>query len=472
MVQIEFTLYTKTLFFLSILLFLHGYLFTNLLPVLAGTSLLIFLVYAKQNFQREIGEIQIQRTLIERLRFVNHPLHVKTVIQHNGGHVHLSVTDILPETATLLRGSNTISKNVTSLETINLEYQMQFSSRGAHHFTTVNGIVSDRWQLFTSTFSKKVQTDVIVHSDPNEIKKAKRASKTEHDTLALPSLIGTEITREMEGIREYLPGDLLRDIDWKASSRLQTLLTKTFQKKETLETVILLDCSRNMRRTTGKHAKIEHAMVIGIHLTNILQSMHHQVGLIAYDEFKILTNISPSWNYQRIFKELSYLPSIIKTYTYATPKPNTIDEFTTQEPEEHQRFLSTIHPFLAGGKRKIKHRIQATGIYEATKILFHGSKSKHLIIITDLETNRDALYAAVTLAHAQHYKIWLLTLFTPYYHLDTTQLSTDTLEKLYTFQMSREKLIHKLQKKQIEIIELSPRMEGRKIMETIRRKQI
>ena len=52
----------------------------------------------------------------------------------------------------------------------------------------------------------------MVHSDPNEITKASRVSTREHIELTIPSLIGTDLQNDMYGVREYLPGDNLRDI--------------------------------------------------------------------------------------------------------------------------------------------------------------------------------------------------------------------------------------------------------------------
>ena len=471
--QIRWTIYTKTIFFLSILLFLHGYLFNNLLPALAATSILIFLVYSKLSFQREIGHIKIERTIIENLLYVNHPFHVKTIINHIGGRVNIKATDEIPQSAKLTKGSNTISKKVQTEEPITISYQLKFTSRGKHKFTTVNYDISDLCNLFTIQKTKIIKTDVNVHSDPNELKKAK-AIHSREDILAIPSLVGSELTREFEGIRKYLPGDLLRDIDWKASSRLQNLLTKTFQRKETLETMLLLDCTRSMRRTTGYHSKLEHAMVVGIQLTHMLQSMHHQVGLIAYDEHKVISQVNPSFDYHNIYKELSHLPTTIITPSYNPPIITNSDEdnktFKIEEPLENRQFISTISPFISGGRRKIKHRLQATGIYQAINPFINSTKQKHLIIITDLETNLDSLYTALKIAHTQHNKIWLLTLFTPYYRLESEKVSTETLENLYKYQISREKIIKKLKNINIEIVELTPTIQAPNIMETILRK--
>lgn len=472
MYQIQWTQNTKTLFFLSILLFLEGYLFLNFLPAIAGASILLFLVYSKMSFQWELGDIQAERTILENILYVNHPCHIKTTIHYNGGRAYLTVTDEIPQHAEILKGENSASKIIQPGEHITLSYQLSFSSRGSHQFTTLSYTLSDRWQLFTIQQTKPLYKEVLVHSDPAEIKKAKHAPHIEENLLNLPSLVGSEITRELEGIRPYLPGDLVRDIDWKASSRLQQLLTKHFQKRENLETVLLLDCTRSMRQTSGKYAKFEHAIAIGIQLTYILQSLHYHVGFIAFDEFKILSQLPPTSDHHRLYNELINLPTLKPIPAY-TPKTTSNEKSNTRRiSKEHQQFLSTITPFLSGKTTtSIKHYLEATGVYQAVLALLLQGKRKHLIFLTDLETNRDAFYAAVSLAHTRQHKIWVLTFFTPSYHLSREQLSTEDIENLYLYQISREKLIQKLMKKDIEIVELQPTYEIPRILQVIRRKQ-
>ncbi len=440
------------------------------MPALSGMFLLVFLVYAKNSFVQGIGEITVNRKILEKLRFVNHPVNIETTIKNYGGCMGVKATDVLPENVTFLRGNNKATQLVNSGEEINLEYQISFSNRGNNNFESVKLELTDRWNLHTVNITKLKKTSVIVHSDPDEVKKAKRSSSREYVDITAPSIVGTDITHELEGIREYIPGDLMRDIDWKVTSRLHTLMTRTFQKKETIETVILLDCSRNMRRTCGENSKLEHSTVLAIHLTKILQSIRHPVGLLAYDEFKVVNNISPTCSYQKIFEELANLPSIIKVNSYKTKKPIETLEFKKENPTENQRFLSTVYPFLTRGKRTIKYRLQASGIYEAIRTLLVSGKGKHLIIITDMETNVESLYSSINLAHSKKYKIWLLTFFSPYYNVDTEELTVDEIEDIYDLQTSREKMLIKIKKKNIDVVELLPLMEGVKIIEEIRRK--
>jgi cellulose biosynthesis protein BcsQ len=227
-----------------------------------------------------------------------------------------------------------------------------------------------------------------------------------------------------------------------------------------------------MRRASGKSSKVEHATTIAIHLSKILQSLRHPVGLVAYDEFKTLTTIEPTNNYTKFFEALTSIPEQIHTKEYVLEPFLETEENTVHNREEHQQFLSTVFPFLAKGKRTINHPAQASGIYEAVHhLLLNKTTKKHLIVITDLETDLASLYQTMHLAHSKHFIIWLLTSFTPSYHLDKTRLTTEQLEKLYELHTMREKLILKLKKMKIDIVELTPQMDGRNILEHVRGKK-
>ena len=467
---LQFTIYSKTLIFLSFVLFLQGYLFENLLPCFCGVFILLFLVYAKFDFKGNIGEIKVDRKIMEKHRFVNHPVNVKTVIQNNGGLLNIHATDILPVSAEVVKGDNSKDELVSSNGEMSLEYQIKFTARGSHSFNIVDLVLKDRWGLFFTITKESHEVFVMLHSDPEEVQKAKRVSEREHIEITTPSLVGTENVYEMEGIREYAPGDRLKDVEWKATSRLQKLMTKLFEKKEVVDTYILLDCSRSMRRTAGPKSKIDHATNLAVHLARILQSLRHHVGLIAFDEYKIIKNITPTDNYHMVFESLTDLPGQIKTTGYQIKKPSEIAE-AADNPLEHQRFISTVFPFLARGKRTVKHSLQATGIFESIRLLLMDNKNKHIVIITDLETNIQSLYRSIVLAHARKYKIWLLASFSPFYNLNKKQLSSDQIENIYKLYTSQETMLRKLRRMNIEIVELTPSMEGGKIIEKIRRKQ-
>ncbi|HWR27611.1 MAG TPA: DUF58 domain-containing protein, partial [Candidatus Thermoplasmatota archaeon] len=393
MLRPHYTQYAKTLLFLSILLFITSFLFTTLLPAFTAMLLIVFMVYTKTHFKPNPDQLIIQRRIMEPLVFSHHPINIKTTVKNTGPLSHLAITDELPQNAELLKGQNTTQHLVKHDDEVTLEYQIQFLSRGQQQFNDVSFEFSDPWGLYNSKTTQPNIFTVMVHSDPKEIQKAKRVSNREHIELSTPVLGGLETLYEMDGIRPYEPGDRLKDIDWKTTSRLQKHMTKIFQKQDMIETTILLDCSRSMRRTSGKSSKVEHATTLAVHLSKILQSLRHPVGLVAYDEFKTLTMIEPTNNYTKFFESLSSIPEQIHTKEYSLEPLLETEENTVHVREEHQQFLSTVFPFLTKGKRTIHHPAQASGIYEAVHhLLLNKTTKKHLIVITDLETDLTSLY--------------------------------------------------------------------------------
>ena len=468
---IEFSITFKTMLFLAFLLFLISLLFQNLIPSLSALAILVFLIYTKFSFINRVGNISANRELFEKQIFVNHPVNVKTQVKNNGKQINLKVIDNLPQNSTLIKDKNQIEKLISQNEEITLVYQIKFNSRGKQDFKDINLEITDPLDLYKINVQKPLPTTVWVHSDPEEIKKAKRVSQREHIEIDTPSLMGLETLDEMQGIREFQPGDKLKDIDWKATSRFQKIMTKLFEKKELLDTVVLIDCSHSMRRYSGSKSKIDHSTNLAVSLTKILQSIRHPIGLIAFDEYKIIKNINPTNNYNNIFENLTDLPSQIKTNAYTANKNLELNQIKQDTPPAHQRFISTVFPFLAKGRRKIKHTLQATGIYESIRALMMDNKTKHIIILSDMETNIQSIYRAITIAHSKKYNIWLLTPFTPYYSINKEKIKPDTLEEIYKMKQIRDSFIQKIRKLNIEIVELTPSMEGVKVIEQIRGKK-
>ncbi|MCQ2482190.1 MAG: DUF58 domain-containing protein [Clostridia bacterium] len=64
-----------------------------------------------------------------------------------------------------------------------------------------------------------------------------------------------------EDLREYIPGDNIRDIDWKASSRSRNLLVKRFVAEKKHNVMFVLDSGKKMSGFTGQmHDKSEVAL--------------------------------------------------------------------------------------------------------------------------------------------------------------------------------------------------------------------
>jgi uncharacterized protein (DUF58 family) len=86
------------------------------------------------------------------------------------------------------------------------------------------------------------------------------------------------------GLRDYVPGDDPRLLDWKATARHRRLITRE-QTIERSQTVIsMIDCGRAMTQLAGRYPRFEHVLAAALVLSDVAASSGDRVGMIAFDD--------------------------------------------------------------------------------------------------------------------------------------------------------------------------------------------
>ncbi len=84
--------------------------------------------------------------------------------------------------------------------------------------------------------------------------------------------------------KEYVPGDDVRHIDWKAAARIDRLYVKRFEDETEMRTYLLLDASASMGyRRTGV-SKLEYGSMLCGALAYLLGQQGDPAGLLLFDE--------------------------------------------------------------------------------------------------------------------------------------------------------------------------------------------
>ena len=83
--------------------------------------------------------------------------------------------------------------------------------------------------------------------------------------------------------RQYMPGDPLRNIDWKVYARTEHLHVKEYEEETNLKCHILLDRSASMAFTSGKISKLDYAAYLASALTYLMLKQRDAVGLSIFD---------------------------------------------------------------------------------------------------------------------------------------------------------------------------------------------
>ena len=112
------------------------------------------------------------------------------------------------------------------------------------------------------------------------------AIEKEHDTaqvgIRLRQRRGAGL--EFHQLREYREGDVARQVDWKATSRKQQLISRDYQDERDQRVVFLLDSSRRMRARDGDLSHFDHSLNAMILASHVALRAGDAVGVMSFGD--------------------------------------------------------------------------------------------------------------------------------------------------------------------------------------------
>ncbi len=153
----------------------------------------------------------------------------------------IEVIDELPEEVEVIKGRNHTVMKLGEGETKSLKYKLKCPKRGEYDL----GKTKVRYRGRLGFFSKEIEVDndleLRVLPGIEDMKNMKiRPSYTKRDMGNIPSnAIG--IGTEFYSLREYVQGDEMRKINWKASARSQNPITNEYEGEKSGDVIIVVD---------------------------------------------------------------------------------------------------------------------------------------------------------------------------------------------------------------------------------------
>ncbi len=90
---------------------------------------------------------------------------------------------------------------------------------------------------------------------------------------------------EFSEYRQYVPGDSLRDIDWKVYARTDKYYIKEHEEETNLSGYVIMDTSGSMSyKGSGKTSKLDYAATLAASLSYLMLRQQDSVGLVTFAE--------------------------------------------------------------------------------------------------------------------------------------------------------------------------------------------
>ena len=276
----------KRLFFILavlIVLFLFSYWWHTLFSIaLLGTFFLsvAFLFDVVLLFKNKEG-INAARKLPEK--FSNSDLNeVPLAIQNKYNFaIGISVIDEIPvqfQKRDFLKTGSIPSRGKTIIN-----YQLRPVERGVYTFGRLNIYVNSTLNLARRRFTFGKDQEVKVYPSFIQMKKyAFLAIDNKLTQFGLKKIRRIGHTMEFEQIKEYVSGDDVRTINWKATAKRGELMINQFQDEKSQPVYSIIDASRVMKMPFNGLTLLDYAINSSLAFSNIALKKNDKTGLLTF----------------------------------------------------------------------------------------------------------------------------------------------------------------------------------------------
>ena len=115
--------------------------------------------------------------------------------------------------------------------------------------------------------------------------------------------------REFESLRDYLPDDEMRRIDWKATARRGDLVSRQYEVEKSQNVMLVLDVGRTMLAEVDGIQKIDYAIHAALTLAYVATEAEDNVGLLVFAD-TVRTYLPPKKGRGQVYAILEALHNI------------------------------------------------------------------------------------------------------------------------------------------------------------------
>ncbi|OAB77369.1 DUF58 domain-containing protein [Cochleicola gelatinilyticus] len=281
------SIYLQKRFFIAFfgiaVLFVFAYFFENIFgitKIFFGILMALLAFDVLLLYRNEIG-IQANRILPEKLSNGDDNTIELTATNRFQFPVSLKIIDELP--VQWQQRDFTIHSVLKPSEAKKFTYTVRPTERGEYHFGNLNifsssllGLVARRQQFSAEamvpnypSFLQLKKYDFIAFTNKLRLFGLKKIRRIGH-------------TMEFEQIKEYIPGDDVRNINWKATAKRNEVMVNQFQDEKSQPVYSVIDKGRVMKMPFHQLSLLDYAINATLVISNIVLKKHDKAGMFTF----------------------------------------------------------------------------------------------------------------------------------------------------------------------------------------------
>jgi uncharacterized protein (DUF58 family) len=183
-----------------------------------------------------------------------------------------------------------------------VSYTVVPEKRGDYEFGRINIRYSSMYRFFRR--QRKIDQNVLVKVYPNLLELRKYEILARRNRFSETGLKHSKLYGEgtgFESLRDYLPDDDYRRINWKATARTGHPISEEYEYERSQNVTIMLDCGRMMTAAIRDMSRLDYAINSTLMLSYICCVKGDNVGLVAFSD-NVEAYIPPRGGKQQLYR--------------------------------------------------------------------------------------------------------------------------------------------------------------------------
>ena len=178
-----------------------------------------------------------------------------------------------------------IIKNIKASTATTIQYQLRPTERGEYFFGNLNIYVKSPLQLVSRRFSFDNLAMVPTYPSFIQLKKYNLMSfSNSMFQYGVKKMRRIGHSMEFEQIKEYIQGDDIRSLNWKATAKKNALMVNQFQDEKSQSIYMIIDKGRVMQMPFAGLSLLDYAINATLVLSNVILKKQDKAGVLAFSK--------------------------------------------------------------------------------------------------------------------------------------------------------------------------------------------
>lgn len=177
-----------------------------------------------------------------------------------------------------------IKKKIKATSVHSLQYTLRPTERGEYHFGNLIIYVQSPFKLISHRYNFDADTMIPTYPSFMQLRKFDLMALTYRNEYGIKRVRRIGHTMEFEQIKDYVLGDDIRTINWKATAKKNHLMVNQFQDEKSQPIYSIIDKGRVMKMPFDGLSLLDYAINATLVISNVSLKKQDKAGMMCFSK--------------------------------------------------------------------------------------------------------------------------------------------------------------------------------------------